>query len=132
MSNDPWSSPRLSEDVEFRPVSGPERYTHSTDKPIQYFTVANDQDGVIGYLWACDADNAAGWEPRPAAGDIAYNGSRPWLMRLREAKANGLAPFQALVELSDEPGDPVTGHLVPGSQNQTQSLAALKEIAQQA
>jgi len=116
------------EDLEFKPVSGPQRYGYTASGPVRYVVVAN-QDGVIGYLWACDPDDAAGYEYRRSAGDVAANAGVPWYQRLRTAKARGLRPSQALAELAADPGDPVTGRVVPGSEGTAPSLAAVKELA---
>ena len=116
------------EDLEFRPVSGPPRYGHTASGPVRYVVIAN-QDGVIGYLWASDPDDAAGYEFRRSAGDVAANAGVPWYQRLREAKARGLSPSQALAELAAQPGDPVTGRIVPGSEGAAPGLSAIKELA---
>ncbi|MFI6449501.1 hypothetical protein [Kitasatospora sp. NPDC050543] len=64
-----WTSERLSEDMQFRVAEGgPVNYTYRTDRAVEYVAVAND-DGLLGYLWACDADDAAGWQVRPAGRD---------------------------------------------------------------
>lgn len=131
MSAEPRPSRRFDDDLRFTTTGGPPKYNHLTDKPVLYVTVANQRSGVIGYLWACDADDAAGWEARPAAGDDAYNGSLPWLMMLRRAKARSIAPSMALREMSLVPGEEPTGRVVPGSLTQAPSLTALKELAAQ-
>lgn len=116
------------EDLEFKPVSGPPRYRNTASGPVRYAVVAN-RDGVIGYLWASDADDGAGYEWRRAAGDVAANAGVPWYQKLRAAKAEGLAPSQALARLAATAGDPATGWVVPGSEGTAPSLAALKELA---
>jgi len=116
------------EDLEFKPVAGPPRYGNTASGPVRYVVVAN-QDGVIGYLWASDADDGAGYEYLRSAGDAAANAGVPWYQRLRAAKADGLTPSQALVRLAAEPGDPVIGRVVPGSEGTAPSLAAVKELA---
>jgi hypothetical protein len=117
------------EDLEFKTVpGGPARYGYAAGGPVRYAVIAN-QDGVLGYLWGSDPDDAAGYEYRRSAGDVAANAGVPWYQRLRAAKARGLMPSQALAELATDPGDPVTGRVVPGSEGTAPSLAALKELA---
>lgn len=116
------------EDLEFTPVSGRPRYANAAGGPVRYMAVAN-AEGVIGYLWASDPDDAAGYEYLRAAGDVAANAGVPWYQRLRAAKAAGLPPSRALDQLAAEPGDPVTGRVVRGSDGTAPSLAFLKELA---
>ncbi|MEV0531086.1 hypothetical protein [Kitasatospora sp. NPDC050463] len=120
----------LGEDMQMRLVEGgPVDYTFRTDKPVEYVAVANEANGILGYLWACDADDAAGWEGRLAAGAIAMNGSRYWYGRLREAKTRGLQPSLALAELSTDTEGGWSGHLVPGSRAIAASVSELREKA---
>ncbi|GAA4880955.1 hypothetical protein [Kitasatospora terrestris] len=124
-----WGNERLNEDMQFSVVpGGPARYVHTTDKAVEYVTVARE-DGVLGYLWACDADDAAGWQVRPAGGDDAYNAGVSWTMRLRDPKARGLTPSQALAELAASPGNPQIGRVVAGSRATASGLAELRELA---
>jgi hypothetical protein len=116
------------EDLEFKPVSGPPRYASTASGPVRYVVVAN-QEGVIGYLWAADSDDAAGYEFRKSAGAVAANAGVSWYQKLRAAKAEGIPPSQALARLSAEPGHPVTGRVIPGSEGTAPSLAILKELA---
>jgi hypothetical protein len=39
------------EDLHFRLVDSPPSYAYTTDGPVRYAVVAND-NGVLGYLWA--------------------------------------------------------------------------------
>jgi hypothetical protein len=117
------------EDLEFKPVpGGPARYGNAATGPVRYVVIAN-QDGVIGYLWGSDAEDAAGYEYRRSAGDVAANAGVPWYQKLRSAKARGLRPSQALAEFAAGPGDPVAGRVVPGSEGTAPGLAALKDLA---
>ncbi|MFJ1752749.1 type VII secretion system-associated protein [Kitasatospora sp. NPDC088134] len=130
MSEYDWTSPRLSQDMEMSfAEGGPPHYAYSTDKPVEYVAVANARSGLIGYLWVCDEDDAAGWERRPVAGDDAYNGSGFWVLRFRETKARGLTPSQALAELATLDGGVESGRIVPGSHARAESVAQLREIA---
>jgi hypothetical protein len=124
MTGDGWKT----EDLQPRVVDAPPHYGYTTGNPVRHVSVAND-DGVLGYLWAADADDAAGFEPRPAAGGDAFNASVWWYQRLRECKARNLLPSQAIAELAEHPGGPRTGHVVRGSDGEAASLDALKELA---
>ncbi|MER5641494.1 hypothetical protein ABT095_31695 [Kitasatospora sp. NPDC002227] len=130
MSGQDWTSPRLSEDMELSVApGGPVRYARTTDKAVEYVAVANEESGVLGYLWACDADDAAGWQDRPAAGRDASNAGGFWIPKLREFKARGVSPSQMLAELAQGAGGGRIGQVVPGSRALASGLAALKEIA---
>ncbi|MFD0279245.1 hypothetical protein ACFVHB_35860 [Kitasatospora sp. NPDC127111] len=127
-----WDSPRLSEDMQMRLVDGgPVDYTFRTERPVEYVAVANDDGTVLGYLWGCDADDAAGWKVRRAAGSAASNVGGYWYMKLRDAKSRGLLPSQALAELSAEPMAGRVGKIVPGSRTKADSLEKLQELALQ-
>lgn len=110
---------------------GPVDFVFQTDKPVEYVAVANQGDGILGYLWACDADDAAGWEGRLAAGAIAMNGSRYWYGKLREAKARGLLPSQALAELSADTEGGWSGQVVSGSRAKAASVVELRVKARE-
>ncbi|WP_326782836.1 hypothetical protein [Streptomyces sp. NBC_00151] len=109
-------------------VSAPENYAFTTEGELVYVTVVQG-GGELGYLWAADADSAAGWEGRPERGDDAFNAGVAWIARLREAKARGLVPARALVELADEPETGDEGRIVPGPLAHAVSLAELRERA---
>ncbi|MGL5826550.1 MAG: hypothetical protein ACRCYU_17310, partial [Nocardioides sp.] len=52
-----------------------------------------------------------------------------WVLRLREAKVDGLTPTQALARMEAHPGSPDGGKVIAGSRNRAASLAALRELA---
>jgi hypothetical protein len=117
-----------TEDLQPRLVGGPEDYAYNTEGPVRYLAVASDS-GTLGYLWASDEDNAAGFEPRPGAGGDAFNAAVSWRGKLREAKNRGRTPTQALVDLAADPGTATMGRAVPGSEAEASSLRALRELA---
>ena len=82
----------LNEDLLFNAApGGPPRYSHLSHKPVQYLTVADRHGQVIGYAWANDEDDAAGWVVRKAGGDEAFNeGSSVGQVKLHDAKARAL------------------------------------------
>ncbi|MEU3291417.1 hypothetical protein ABZ722_03535 [Streptomyces longwoodensis] len=131
MSRERNVQPRLTEPLQFEEVAGPARYSRTTDKPVQYVTVANGQGTVLGYVWANDEDDAAGWKVRKAGGDEAFNRGALYVSRLRDAKARGISPSAALAELlrDSDPANP--SHVVPGSLTQAPSLQAVKELAEE-
>lgn len=87
----------LCGDVQWNLVGDSLYFADQTQKPVAYVSVIRDQT-VLGYLWANDEDQAAGFIPRPSAGDDAFNAGVAWSQRLREAKAHGLTPSRALSE----------------------------------
>ena len=132
MTSDRKSSPGLYDDLEMSLVpGGPTDYAESTDGPVRYVTVANDEGFVIGYLWAAEHDDAADFLPRPAAGIPARQATGTWVTQLRYRKERDLTPVQALAELADFAGNVNSGRVVPGSEATAPSLDALNEIASQ-
>ncbi|WP_159394298.1 hypothetical protein [Streptomyces sp. NRRL S-495] len=125
-------NPRLREDMQLKLVEGgPVDYAYRTDKPVEFVTVANEASGVLGYIWASDEDDAAGWVERPAVLVEASNSGSYWLRKLREAKARSLTPSQALAELAeDRPGGRI-GAIVPGSRSRADTVIALEEKARE-
>lgn len=130
MSRERHVNPRVTEPLQFEEVAGPPRYARSTDKPVQYVTVANPQGTVLGYVWANDEDDAAGWKARQAGGDEAFNRGALYVSKLRDAKARGLSPTAALGEIirDTDPANP--SHVVPGSLKEAPDLETVKDLAE--
>ncbi|MFH8379389.1 hypothetical protein ACH4E7_00355 [Kitasatospora sp. NPDC018058] len=123
---------RLRDDMQLRLVEGgPASYVYRTGKPVEYVAIASESVGILGYVWACDADDAAGWEARLSLGPIAMNGGAYWFARLRETKARGLLPSQALDVLSADTEGGWSGRVVPGSRATATSVEALREKARE-
>jgi len=118
---------RLSE-VEAELPSDLERYEKATDLPVRYVPVRSEAE-VLGFVWACDADAAAGYEPRSAAGQAAFDAAREWLLRLGEAKADGLTPSQALERLASALRTGGAGWLSVESADTAPSLDALQDYS---
>ncbi|MFF3498121.1 hypothetical protein [Streptomyces sp. NPDC003247] len=131
MSRERNTNPRMTEPLRFEEVAGPARYARSTDKPVRYVTVANGQGAVLGYVWANDEDDAAGWKARSAGGDEAFNRGALYVSRLRDAKARGLRPTAALAELvrDSDPANP--SHVVPGSLTGAPGLETVRQLAEE-
>ncbi|MFF9571915.1 DUF6508 domain-containing protein [Streptomyces sp. NPDC014685] len=110
-------------------TSGAPRYRGTTDKPVRHLTVADARGVAMGYLWANDEDDAAGWCLRPAGDSAGFEDGLTWSGKLNEAKARGLAPTAALAEPAGGAGPGTVGRVVPGSLATAPSLEALKELA---
>ncbi|MGW1867874.1 hypothetical protein ACWCPS_20180 [Streptomyces mauvecolor] len=104
-----------------------DEYECITDHPVRYLTVERAGD-VVGYLWASVADDAAGFAPRVAVGDIAFQAGAGWLLALREAHSQGLAPLAAMDWLARRPPRPEFG-LITGAARELASLDALEELS---
>ncbi|MER7177381.1 hypothetical protein [Streptomyces mesophilus] len=128
MSMPPGRNPRLNEDLRFGRSSGPPLYCPSTDKPVQYLTVVDALDRVVGYAFAGDEDDAGGFCYRKVGGDEAYDKSVRWARMLRDAKAEGLAPTEALARLAAFGGDE-DSRVVPGPPLSAPDSAYVKELA---
>ncbi|WP_030383069.1 MULTISPECIES: hypothetical protein [unclassified Streptomyces] len=127
---EPRVNPRLDEDLRFeKKPGGPPRYKSTTDKPVQYLTVVDDKGAVIGYAWAGDADDAAGWVTRKAGGPPAHNEGVLWSTCFHDAKERGLRPMEALNELIRGAGAGGIGKILPGSLSDAPNAAAVKALA---
>ncbi|MFB9467808.1 hypothetical protein [Streptomyces cinereospinus] len=110
------------------PGFGRTGYRRSTEGQVQYLPVRRGQE-TLGYLWASDAENAAGFEPKGVGDDAVYRAGLVWLERLRSAHDRGLSPSAALAEsagLADEEG---AGRVAVAARPQSSDLAALRGLA---
>ena len=117
----------MTEDLEMHEISGPPRYTSRTNGPVDHVTLATRKGEVIGYLYANDEDEAAGWQPAAGASPHAQNLVAPWIRMLHDAKKRGLKPGVALDEMfrASQPDSCI----VPGSRNTSSNLDALKRLS---
>jgi hypothetical protein len=122
-------NPRFDDDLQFNFVSGLPRYRDWTDKSVQYFAVVDNQRLVLGYVWAGDEDDAAAYEPRKAVGPRAVNEGIHWHGRLRDAKARGIRPSQALAELLADPEPSCNGRPLRDSLAQAPSPSVVETLA---
>lgn len=84
-------------------------YASDTDGPIRYAPAVSGDGTVLGYLWAADGEDAAGFVERSAAGTVnTTNAADVWRRRLRRAHDRGLPALRALREWIGE--DPAAGH----------------------
>jgi hypothetical protein len=104
-------------------VSMPDNYALSTARPVRYAEVRNG-DVVLGYLWVAVGEEAAGYEPRVAAGDDGENTGVRCYARLRKAKAAGVATADLLSWFRS--GD---GPTVSTPEHEAENLARLRELA---
>lgn len=130
MSRERHVSPRMTEPLQFDEVDSPPRYATSTDKRVRYAAVADRRGTVLGYVWANDEDDAAGWKVRRAGGDEAFNMGALWVAKLHDAKARGLAPTAALTEMVRESDPEKPSHIVSESIAEAESLEIVKTLAQ--
>jgi hypothetical protein len=127
MSSGRTGNPRLAADLPFTEVDAPPAYARQTGGPVAYLAVADAADTVIGYVWANDGDDAAGWVVPPGLPPRGVNAGASWLRALRSGKSRGLTPTAVLAELARGANDNKLSHVVPGSLTEAPSLAALQE-----
>ncbi|MET7857697.1 hypothetical protein ABZS81_10775 [Streptomyces sp. NPDC005318] len=118
--------------MQFKHIAGPPRYNRVAQGPVQYVRVAADNGVVIGYVWANDEGEAAGWVTPPGLGAAEINAGAAWLRKLRGAKAREIAPTALLAELNRDTSDIQGSHVVPGSRAESTTLDELKELANNA
>lgn len=70
-------------------------YEAFTEGPVRYVEVRRD-GRTVGHLWAGTDDNSAGYEPRTAAGDIAFTAGVPLLLAFGTSHQAGTAALDAL------------------------------------
>ncbi|MEU6353995.1 type VII secretion system-associated protein [Streptomyces sp. NPDC047072] len=117
---------RLAEDLQVRLTGGPDDYKHKAEGPVQYVLLAN-MEGILGALFASDAEGAVDMITRPELDPDASNSGVFWLKLRRSAKQRGLAPTEALAEMArQEGGYPLPGRVLPGSWQEAPNYAALR------
>ncbi|MEU2022613.1 hypothetical protein ABZ565_10645 [Streptomyces sp. NPDC016469] len=95
--------------------------------PVRYLTVRRD-GRTLGFVRAAVDDSAAGYVPRTAAGEAAFDAGAAWLTALREARRNGLTPLAALHGIR-RPGRPEAGVIAQDAPAEASSLDALEELS---
>ncbi|SCF94518.1 hypothetical protein [Streptomyces sp. Ncost-T10-10d] len=105
-----------------------DEYEQITEHPVRYFTIQRD-GRTLGFVWASVGDAAAGYVPRTAAGDEAFDVGAAWLLSLREAHDRGLAPLAALDWLAKCPTRPEIGVIAEDTPQGASSLDALEELS---
>ena len=117
----------MTEDLQPREISGPPRYTSRTNGPVEHVTLATQDGKPIGYFYANDEDEAAGFQPITGASPDEQNLIAPWNRMLLDAKKHGLKPSAALDEMI--PAIHRNSHIVRGSRATSASLDALEALA---
>ncbi|MEW2549862.1 hypothetical protein AB0910_29545 [Streptomyces sp. NPDC047002] len=107
------------------PVRGDD-YENETRHPVRFSEVHDDDGCTLGYLWVSLGDDAAGYEPRNAAGDRALQVAVPWLLRLREARTAGLSPMSAIARLRHLPREPETQTVLSDTTGEAATLEELQ------
>ena len=117
----------MTEDLQMREISGPPRYTSRTNGPVEHVPLATQDGKPIGYFYANDEDEAAGWQPVAGASPDEQNLVAPWNRMLLDAKKRGLKPSAALDEMLHATHR--NSRILPGSRKTSASLDALKALA---
>ncbi|MDG9721110.1 hypothetical protein [Streptomyces sp. DH24] len=126
---DVWESfevPYRYEKFTHTPGFGRIGYRRSADGDVQCVPVRGEH-GLLGHLWASDAENAASFEPLDVGDDAMYRAGPVWLERLRAAHDRGLPPSTALIELSAMPDTDGAGHVDRTAPPRTVPLRSLRE-----
>ncbi|WP_327267071.1 hypothetical protein OG444_01495 [Streptomyces sp. NBC_01232] len=97
---DPWSTfavpARWQRMLHLLPKGYQEQsYEAFTEGPVKYIEVRRS-GGTVGWLWAGKDGSSAGYEPRTAAGEIAFAAGVPLLLAFVEARRAGSAALDAL------------------------------------
>ncbi|MEV5983998.1 hypothetical protein AB0L85_03170 [Streptomyces sp. NPDC052051] len=105
-----------------------DEYESYTENPVRYFTVQRE-GRTLGFVWASVDDAAAGYAPRTAVGDEAFEVGAGWLLRLRQAYTQGLSPLAALDWLAQGPPRSELGLITENGPREAESLDALEELS---
>lgn len=101
-------SPWTLERTEFRGVS---------QAPVHCFPVTL-RGQLIGYLWASETTDAAGFYPRWGMGVAGWEARGAWRGRLKEAWDAGLSAWEAVQFWVGEPEDPRGGGVAADAEGQ--------------
>lgn len=113
----------------FETVWAPDEWPWETDGPVRYVP-AYLKRTLLGYLWAAETDDAAGFVPASAAGDTGDNADVAWGDRLRTAKTSGLAPLAVLRYWAGQRTDERCGAVPDGAERRAGSLAEVRRLAE--
>ncbi|WP_354639805.1 hypothetical protein [Kitasatospora camelliae] len=109
------------------PAAHAEREPAPPAGPGEYLTIANRAVGVVGYLWASDAEGRCGFVRRHAAGSEGVAAAAAWTEALRILQDPPMPPSRVLAVIATRPGGDVPG--TPGDRHLTNSLAGLESLA---
>lgn len=114
------------------PSSSDPGYGSSTGTPIRYLPITRGAE-VLGYLWASESDDAAGYVKQAAAAADGLRAGALWRSRLAEAKGEGLTPAQALRRWIGAPAYLEFGGIAADAEElEAPSLQALQDLARRA
>ncbi|MFD4261655.1 hypothetical protein ACFWR9_29515 [Streptomyces sp. NPDC058534] len=72
---------------------------------------------VIGYLWASESEDAAGYVGRAGTGAVGFDAGGRWRRRLKEARDAGFSAWEAVQLWVGEPEDSVGGAIPDDAQD---------------
>lgn len=119
----------FDDEPRFETVWAPDDWPWTTDGAVRYVP-ARLEDALLGYLWASEMDDAAGFVPAAPAGAAGDNADVAWTDRLREAKASGLTPLAALRHWAGRPADDRCGAVPAAAELRAGSLAEVQRLAE--
>lgn len=119
-------SRRMTAPIHWIPVNPDSTYSDSPDGPIEFLSIELGER-IVGYLWFSDAEYAAGYTPRESMGDIAFNVGFVWAPKLKEAKANGMLPSEAVLRLASSADLPSSVGSIASPE--TRSVRNLRELS---
>ncbi|WP_052809291.1 hypothetical protein [Streptomonospora alba] len=88
----------------------PEGYRLVSDTPVRYLPVY-EGDTLLGYVWAAESDDAAGFAERTLPGGRGARALTAWIRRFGQCKSEGLTPLQGLRRWKGAAEDPVAGRV---------------------
>lgn len=119
-------SRRMTAPVHWVPLNPETTYNKQPDGPVEFFSVERDGQ-IMGYLWFSDTEFAAGYKARESGGDIAFNIGLTWSPKLKEAKAEGLSPSEAVRRLALAADIPASAGSIPSLE--TRSVQTLVDLS---
>ncbi|WP_208899615.1 hypothetical protein [Streptomyces incarnatus] len=120
--------PRRTERLQEKIPQDAPRYEAETSAPVDFVDVSIN-GRVIGYLWASENGDAAGYEPRTPAGHIAVDAAADWLAYLSQARGRGLSSLEALHEAMYWEGTERSGTVAPGSLRKASSPEEVQDLS---
>ncbi|WP_051177979.1 hypothetical protein [Nocardia concava] len=107
-------------------------YPDETGSAVIYLSVVL-KGVVVGYVWASVSDDAAGYIPRAAVGDVGVVAGGLWRARLIDAHRTGLSALDAVRRCRSLPANAAGtfGVIQPVPEQQAPSLSELRRLADQ-
>ncbi|MDA0567729.1 hypothetical protein LG943_25905 [Streptomonospora sp. S1-112] len=95
----------------------PEGYRMVSLTPVLYYPVLRGGAG-LGYVWAAEAGDAAGFAPRVEARGAGYRARTAWVDRFKLGKREGRTPLETIRWWKGAAEDPVAGRVPSEAQEQ--------------